>query len=184
MYIHTHIYIYIYIYIYLYIYIYKYICIHKENTYAHTCSHKYAYIIFMISCSNEQLQQQLEDTLLKPDCHSWWISKMQSGREDTLEEWYAKIQYVIAIHLMRWLTNFYDFRFKWTATAAIGRHPTKAWLSQLVNFKNAIWTWGHFRRMICENSVCYCYTSYEMTDQFLWFQVQVNSYSSNWKTPY
>ena len=39
--------------------------------------------------SNEQLQQQLEYTLLKPDCHSWWISKMQSGREDTLEEWYA-----------------------------------------------------------------------------------------------
>ncbi len=24
-----------------------------------------------------------------PDCHSWWISKMQSGREDSLEEWYA-----------------------------------------------------------------------------------------------
>ena len=43
--------------------------------------------IFMISSSNEQLQ--LEYTLLKPDCHSWWISKMQSGREDTLEERYA-----------------------------------------------------------------------------------------------
>ena len=43
----------------------------------------------MISGSNEQLQQQLECTLLKPGCHSWWISKMQSGREDTLEEWYA-----------------------------------------------------------------------------------------------
>ena len=42
--------------------------------------------IFMISASNEQLQQQLEYTLLKPDCHSWWISKMQS---DTLEERYA-----------------------------------------------------------------------------------------------
>ena len=42
--------------------------------------------IFMISGSNEQLQQQLEYTLLKPDCHSWWISKMQS---DTLEELYA-----------------------------------------------------------------------------------------------
>ena len=41
---------------------------------------------------------------------------------------------------MRWLTNFYDFRFKWKATAAIGIHPTKAWLSQLVNFKNSIWT--------------------------------------------
>ena len=46
---------------------------------------------------------------------------------------------------MRWLTNFYDFRFKWTATTAIGIHPTEAWLSQLVNFKNAIW---HFRTTI------------------------------------
>ena len=36
--------------------------------------------------SNEQLQQQFEYTLLKSDCHSWWISKMQS---DTLEERYA-----------------------------------------------------------------------------------------------
>ena len=42
---------------------------------------------FMISLLKEQLQQQLEYTLLKPDCHSWWISKMQA-----LEErygWYA-----------------------------------------------------------------------------------------------
>ena len=62
---------------------------------------------------------------------------------------YLKLSYVIAIHLMRWLTNFYDFTFKWTATAAIGIHPTKAWLSQLVNFKNAIWTWGNFKRTIC-----------------------------------
>ena len=45
--------------------------------------------IFMISDSDEQLQQQLEYTLLKPDCNSWWISKMQSGCEDTLEERYA-----------------------------------------------------------------------------------------------
>ena len=43
----------------------------------------------MISGSNEQLQQQLEYTLLKLDCHCWWISKMQCGREDTLEERYA-----------------------------------------------------------------------------------------------
>ena len=43
----------------------------------------------MISGSNQQLQQQLEYTLLKPDCHSWWISKMQSGHEETLEERYA-----------------------------------------------------------------------------------------------
>ena len=40
----------------------------------------------MISASNEQLQQQLEYTLLKPDCNNWWISKMQS---DSLEERYA-----------------------------------------------------------------------------------------------
>ena len=60
-----------------------------------------------------------------------------------------KIQCLMALHLMRWLTNVYDSKFKWTATAAIGIHPTKTWLSKLVNFKNEIWTWGHFRRTIC-----------------------------------
>ena len=45
--------------------------------------------IFMILGSNEQLQQEVEYTLLKPYCHSWWISKMQSGREDTLEKRYT-----------------------------------------------------------------------------------------------
>ena len=40
----------------------------------------------MISDSNEQLLQQLEYTQLKPDCHSWWTSKVQS---DILEERYA-----------------------------------------------------------------------------------------------
>ena len=43
-------------------------------------------LIFMISGSNEHLLQELEYTLQKPDCHSRWISKMQS---DTLEERYA-----------------------------------------------------------------------------------------------
>ena len=50
----------------------------------------------MISGSNEHLQQQLKYTLLKPDCHSWWISQMQSGREDNLEERYA-INYVLKL---------------------------------------------------------------------------------------
>ena len=45
--------------------------------------------ILMISASNKLLQQELEYTLLKTDFHGWWISKMQSGREDTLEERYA-----------------------------------------------------------------------------------------------
>ena len=43
----------------------------------------------MISGLNEQLQQQLEYILQNPDCHCWGISKMQSAREDTLEERYA-----------------------------------------------------------------------------------------------
>ena len=56
---------------------------------------------------------------------------------------------------MRWLANFYDFRFKWTATAAIGTHPTKAWLSQLVlrefrkrfrRKRSALFKSGHFRQ--------------------------------------
>ena len=45
--------------------------------------------IFMISGSYEQLQQELEYALLNLDFHSWWISKMKSGRVDTLEERYA-----------------------------------------------------------------------------------------------
>ena len=35
---------------------------------------------------------------------------------------------------MRWLTNFYDFRFKWTATEGIGIHPTDChswWISKM-----------------------------------------------------
>ena len=60
--------------------------------------------IFMISGSNEQLQQQLKYTLLKPDCHSWWISKIQSGREDTLEERYAK---KICFQLVKTATETY-----------------------------------------------------------------------------
>ena len=73
-----------------------------------------------------------------------------------IENWRRsmKIQYVIAKYVMRWLINLYDFRFKWTATIATGIHPIKAWLFQLVNFKNAIWTWGHFRRTIC-NKFCF-----------------------------
>ena len=59
--------------------------------------------MFMISGSNEQLQQQLEYTLLKPDCHSWWISKIQSGREDILEERYAiKLCFKLGKNAMQW----------------------------------------------------------------------------------
>ena len=43
----------------------------------------------MISGWKELLYQRLEYTLLKPDCHSWLISRTQSRREDTLQEQYA-----------------------------------------------------------------------------------------------
>ena len=48
---------------------------------------------------------------------------------------------------------FYDFRFKWTATAGIRNTLLKPdchswWIS-----KNAIWTWRHFRRPICNKIV-------------------------------
>ena len=77
-----------------------------------------------------------------------------------------KIQYVIAMYLIRWLTNFDDFRFKWTATAGIVIHPTKTWLSQLVNFKNPMWTLEEryaikfcfkLGKMPCDESWIYCY---------------------------
>ena len=45
--------------------------------------------IFMILGAKEHQEKELEYTLLKPDCHSWLISKMQSERQDTLEERYA-----------------------------------------------------------------------------------------------
>ena len=54
----------------------------------------------MISSSNEQLQQELEYTLLKPDCHSWWISKMQSGREK--ERYAIKFCFKLGKNAMRW----------------------------------------------------------------------------------
>ena len=69
--------------------------------------------IFMISGSNEQLQQQLEYTLLKPDCHSWWISKMQSVLKDTLEERYA-IKFCFKLR-KKWQRNVWNAsNFFWT----------------------------------------------------------------------
>ena len=81
---------------------------------------------FMISRSNEQLQQQLEYTLLKPDCHSWWISKMQSGREEeryaikfcfklgkNATEMYGMLQTAFGASCMNWVSVFeWHKRFK------------------------------------------------------------------------
>ena len=85
---------------------------------------------------------------------------------------------IIAIHLMRWLTNFYDFTFKWTATAGNGIHPTKGWLSLLVNFKNAIWTLEERyaikfcfkleKKMPCDESWIHCYDPETKRQSSLW----------------
>ena len=48
--------------------------------------------ISMISASNEKLQQQLEYTILEPDCHNWWISKMQFGLGKNATETYGILQ--------------------------------------------------------------------------------------------
>ena len=68
----------------------------------------------MISGLNKQLQHQLEYTLLKPDCHSWWISNMESGRDDTSEEWCA-IKFC--------------FKFGKNATKTYGMHQIVFWPS-------------------------------------------------------
>ena len=92
---HTHIYICIYVCVYVYTRSLQYASRNFVQAFKIVVSMLLLYIlwddwpIFMISGSNEQLLQQLEYTLLYPDCHSWWISKMQSGREDTLEERYG-----------------------------------------------------------------------------------------------
>ena len=45
-------------------------------------------------------------------------------------------------------------------------------------------SYGHLKlSLTLENSLCYRYTSYEMTDQSLWFQIQMNSNRRNWNTP-
>ena len=59
--------------------------------------------IFRISRSNQQLQQQLEYTLLKPDCHSWWISKMQSECEE--ERYAIKFCFKLGKNAMQWKLN-------------------------------------------------------------------------------
>ena len=92
---HTHSPIYIYIYVVHSISFQTFLYGHLKLVWTLEISVCYCYIswhdwpIFIISASKKQLQQELEYTLLKPDCHSWWISKMQSGHDETLEERYA-----------------------------------------------------------------------------------------------
>ena len=90
----------------------------------------------MISGLNKQLQQQLEYTLLKPDCHSWWISKMQSGHADTLEEWYA-------IKLCFKLWQNYATETYWMLQTYFGIEDQ--FLSDIRDSRKAVSLWGMMR---------------------------------------
>ena len=99
--------------------------------------------IFMIPGLNEQLQQELEYILLKPDCHSWWISKMQSGHEDTLEERYIiKFCFKLGKNATKTMcgmlqTAFRASVFEWHKRFKEGRESVwddeKCWRSKEVN---------------------------------------------------
>ena len=54
---------------------------------------------------------------------------------------------------MRWLIIFMISRSNKQLQQQLEYTLPKAWLSQQVNFKNAIWTWGHFWRTICNKIV-------------------------------
>ena len=43
---------------------------------------------------------------------------------------------------------------------------------QLVNFKNAIWTWGHFRRTICNKILFKTWKKCLLFDHFAWIEHQ------------
>ena len=88
---------------------------------------------------NELLQQQLEYTLLKPDCHSYWISKMQSGREDTLKERYT-IKFCFKLRKMSQKRMEY-FRLLFDHLAWIDHH----FLSDIRYLRKAGGLWGMMR---------------------------------------
>ena len=120
--------------------------------------------IFMISRLNEQLQQQLEYTLLKPECHRCWISKMQS---DALQERYAiklcfklgkmpqksmKCFRLLFDHLAwiehQFLSGVRDSRKAgslWEMMRAVGRVRKsihKSWLAKRLGFGLGLLCWG------------------------------------------
>ena len=77
---------------------------------------------------------------------------------------------------MRWQTNFYDFSFKWTATAVIAIYPTKARMSQLVNFKNAIWTLEE------RYAIKFCWKKKPYHESWIYrYDLETKRQSSQWK---
>ena len=113
------------------------------------------------------LQQPLEYTLLKPDYHSWWISKTQSGRKDTLEEWhaikfcfnlgksatetYGMLQTAFGASCMNWASDFaWHKRFKegrdpWGMMRGVGgvrKSVHQSWLAKDLGLGSRLLCWG------------------------------------------
>ena len=94
----------------------------------------------MISGLRENLEHQLEYTLLKPDGQSWSISKMQSGREDTLEERYA-IKFCFKLEIKRPQKRMECFRLLFDQLAWIEHR----FLSGIRDSRKARSLWGMMR---------------------------------------
>ena len=80
---------------------------------------------------------------IKPDCNSWWISKMQSGREDTLEEWYA-IKFCFNLEKMpQNVWNASDF-FQPSCMNRASEH--QSWLAKRLGLGLLCWGFKEFRK--------------------------------------
>ena len=108
--------------------------------------------IFMISASKEQLQQELEYTLLKPDCHRWRISKMQSGRANILEERYA-IKF--CFKLGKNATETYGMLHTAFGAFCMNRESVFEWHKRFKEGRESVWDdercWGGVRKSIHES---------------------------------
>ena len=130
----THTHIYIYIYIYIYVCMCVCVCVwkerHRKDTHTHTHTHTlYIYIYIYILGAFNKFPGLFLIQAFKIVVDSWNLTML--------------LLYIL------W-NDWQILKISGSnATAAIGIHPKKPWLSQLANFKNAIWTWGHFRRTIC-----------------------------------
>ena len=80
--------------------------------------------IFMISESKEQPQQQLEYTLLMPNCYSWWISKMQFGCKE--ERYAIKFCFKLGKNALQWKLDL----LLWPRDQATKFPVEVCWLSQ------------------------------------------------------
>ena len=103
-------------------------------------------------------------------CANTWCSLEDlPGVMDNRDEWWERVKEIHAIMMMR------IYIYTYTCIYILDMH--------MVSFQT-FFIWAFKIDVTLENSVCYCYTSYEMTGQFLWLQVRMNSFSRNWNTPF